>query len=282
MDRHVWEIGKSKVIVSGGRVVSVVSEPLTKFCPINYSAWGTEKQTKETVKKSIEFRIGAFGLCTPERILETDISAVGFGASESLMTALKQKIIDVTVTVCDGAGTVITEKPTLVEGIGVFMSALIETTPIPEVISELEKKGATILNPHTAEINQVAGVKKSFKMGYRKVGVTMMGPDAQAIPKIRLLEEENKATVLVIVVHTTGIGQELAPFIEKADIVYGCASKVVRETIGPKALSTFGKNIPAYALTKLGEEVLRVQEKAISKNNRILKIALRRPPFPLS
>jgi putative methanogenesis marker protein 8 len=282
MDKHVWEIGKSKVIVSGGKVASVVSEPLTKFCPVIYTTWGTEKQTKETVKKSIEFRIGAFGLCTPKRILETDISAVGFGASESLMTALKQEIIDASATVCDGAGTVITEKPTLVEGIGIFMSALIETTPIPEVIGQLEKKGATILNPQTAEINQVAGVEKAFKMGFRKVGVTVMGPDAQAIPKIRLLEEKNQATTFIIVMHTTGIGEELVPFIEKADIVHGCSSKVVRETIEPKALSTFGKNIPAYALTKLGEEVLRLQEKAVSKNKQIVKIAFIRPPFPLS
>lgn len=282
MDRHVWEIGKARVIVSRGKVVSVVSEPLTRFCPVNYAAWGTKDQTKETVKKSMEFRIGAFGLCTPKRILETEISAVGFGASESLMTALKQKIIDTTVTVCDGAGTVITEKPTLVEGIGIVMSALIETTPIPEVITGLEKKGATVLNPHTAEINQVAGVKRAFEVGHRKVGVTIMGPEARSIPKIRLLEEKHKAIALIIVIHTTGVGEDLAPFIEKADIVHGCASKVVRETIGPKALSTFGKNIPAYALTKLGEEVLMAQEKAISKNEQILKISFRKPPSPLS
>lgn len=278
---HVWEIAKARVTVSHGKVVSV-SEPLTKFCPVNYVMWGSENQDEESVKRSMEFRIGAFGLCTPKRIIETDIFAVGFGASELLMTALNQKMIDTSVTVCDGAGTVITEKPKVVQGIGMVMSALIETTPIPEVIKELEKEGAIILNPHTAEINQVMGVEKAFVMGHRRVGVTVMGPDSRSISKIREIEKERRTTTLIIVIHTTGIGEELIPFIEKADIVHGCASKVVRRFIGPKAISTFGKNIPAYALTELGEEVLKAQEEAISKHGQILEIAIVKPPFPLS
>lgn len=109
-----------------------------------------------------------------------------------------------------------------------------------------------------------------------------MGSDAQSIPKIRLLEEKYKATTLIMVIHTTGIKEELIHFIETADIVYGCASKVVREIIGSKAISTFGKNIPAYALTNLGEEVLRAQEKAILENSPFVKIAFIGSPSPLS
>lgn len=281
MDRHVWEMGKARIIVSVGKVVSV-DEPLTKFCPVSYTVSGTENQARETIRRVIETKIKTYGFCTPRRIIESDVFAVSFGASESLMTALKQKIIDSTVTVCDGAGTVITEKPTIVQGIGMVMSAIIETTPIPEIIRELEKRGATILNPHTAEINQVNGVKRAFEMGYRKVGVTITGPEAQSIPKIRLLEEKHKATALIIVLHTTGIKEELAPFIEMADIVYGCASKVVREIIAPKAISTFGRNIPAYTLSKLGEEVLRTQEKAVLENAPFVKTTFTRPPSPLS
>ena len=280
-DEHVWEIGKAKIVVSKGKVIST-SKPLTKFCPVNYAIWGRENIDEEGVKRSIEFRINAYGLCTPERIIETDLFAVGFGASESLMTALRQKIIDASVTVCDGAGTVITEKPTVVQGIGMIMSTLIETTPIPEIISGLEKKGAVVLNPHTAAIDQVAGVRKAFEMKHRRVGVTVIGPDAHSISEIRKLEEKYGATSLIIVIHTTGIGEELIPFIGRADIIHACASKVVRETIGHKALSTFGKNIPAYALTKFGEEVLKAQAEAISKCGRALEIDFVRPPFPLS
>ena len=280
-DKHVWEIGKAKVVVSNGKVVSA-GAPSTKYCPINHALWGTENQNRESVKRSMEFRINSFGLCTPERVIETDAFAVGFGASESLMTALKQKIIDTTVTVCDGAGTVITENPEVVQGIGMFMSALIETTPIPAIINELEKRGAVVLDPSTAKIDLAAGVRRAFEMGYRKVGVTVMGPDVRSIQEIRKLEKTHKATALVIVIHTTGIGGKLAPLIEKADIVHGCASKVVRETIWPQAISTFGKNIPAYALTKFGEEVLIAQEKAISEHQKILKIDFTRPPSPLS
>ncbi len=37
MDRHVWEVAKARIIVSGGGVISV-EEPKTKFCPIFFSS----------------------------------------------------------------------------------------------------------------------------------------------------------------------------------------------------------------------------------------------------
>jgi len=55
----------------------------------------------------MEFRIKEHGMFSPRRRLEME-TFVGFGASESMMTGLEKGIIDAAVTVCDGAGTVIT------------------------------------------------------------------------------------------------------------------------------------------------------------------------------
>ncbi len=281
MDRHVWEVAKARIVVSDGKVVSV-GEPKTKFCPIIHAMMGEHERTVDNIRESMETRIEAFGLSTPRRVLEAEEFGVGFGASECLATALREKILETTVTVCDGAGTIIAAKPSVVQGVGMIMSALIETTPIPELVERLEREGITVLDPTNATIDQVGGVERAFEMGYRKVGVTVMGPDARMISVMRELEEKNGATLLIIVIHTTGIGKDMVPFIEKADIVHACASKIVRELIAPKAKVTFGKSIPVYALTELGERVLGAQEKMVVKTGRILEIGTPKSPSPLS
>lgn len=70
---------------------------------------------------------------------------VGFGASETFMTALKKGMLDVCVTACDGAGTVIAGNPKLVQGIGAKISGLIETSPIPKLIERIEQAGGIVL-----------------------------------------------------------------------------------------------------------------------------------------
>jgi len=268
-DRHVWEAGKSEVIVSDGRVISVADPPV-KFCPIHYAIWKNE-MSKESIKKSMEIRIKTFGLCTSERIIESDVFALGFGASESLAMVLDREMIDCSVVVCDGAGTVITDKPEVVQGIGMVMSALIETSPILETIEKLEEKGAAVLTKD-AKIDQIEGTKKAFEMGYKKVGVTIAGECSRSIVDIEELERRYAKKTLKIVVHTTGVGEELLPFIKKADIVTSCASKVVREHIGDKARA-YGRAIPVYALTKFGEEVMDAQREVMSERGRILEVS---------
>ncbi len=152
------------------------------------------------------------------------------------------------------------------------MSALIETTPIPAVIEKLMEREARVLDPSTAEINQLKGVEEALAAGYTKIGVTVMGSDAGLIPAMRGLEGESGAAFLILVIHTTGVKENLIPFIEKADIVYACASRVVRKSIGPRARAIFGKNIPAYALTGFGEMILRIQEKIVLKRGKLLAV----------
>lgn len=79
---------------------------------------------------------------------------VGFGASETFMTALSRGLLDSCVTACEGAGTVIANSPTLVQGIGSRISGLVETTPIPKLIHRIEGAGGTVLDPVTAALDQ--------------------------------------------------------------------------------------------------------------------------------
>ena len=48
----------------------------------------------------------------------------GLWGSESMMTGVKTGIIDAAVTVCDGAGSVITANADLVQGMGGYISDL--------------------------------------------------------------------------------------------------------------------------------------------------------------
>jgi len=77
-----------------------------------------------------------------------------------MMTGLKRGLIDSTVTVCDGAGTVITDNPELVQGMGALMSGLIETEPIEEIIEGIESRGGIVLDKEKAGIDQVSGLRK--------------------------------------------------------------------------------------------------------------------------
>lgn len=278
-DRHVWELAKARVVVRKGHV-SVESDPTTIFCPLRYAFSGVEVNTRETLKESMENFMKMWGLCMPNRTLETEAMAVGYGASETNMTAMQNGLLDAVVIPCDGAGTVISDKPTVVEGIGMLSGGLLETSPIPEVIDGLVAKGAVVVFPETAEINQVEGLRRAFELGYGRVGVTILGPEAQLVEDVRKLEREYGKTAVITLVHSTGMGKELAPYVEKCDIAHGCASKLIREVMAPKAKISFGKNVPVYAFTDRGKEMLELQDKVNKKNKPILKLAFVRPPEP--
>ena len=114
-DRHVFEtMGKTKVVVENGKVVEV-GKPLLKYCPLWAKIRGIKELNEKAVKENVEFRIQDFGMCTVDREVELEVF-VGFGASETFMTALHKGLLDATVTVCEGAGTTITSNPALVQG----------------------------------------------------------------------------------------------------------------------------------------------------------------------
>ena len=62
---------------------------------------------------------------------------VGFGASETFMTALESGLIDSCVINCDGVGTVITNNPTLVQADSYWIRSLQNWIPWLELKKQL-------------------------------------------------------------------------------------------------------------------------------------------------
>jgi len=261
-DRHVLEaLGKAYVVVEDGHVVEV-GEPLIERCPIFAKARGIQEINREIVKENIEFRIRDFGMCTGDRAIEMEVF-VGFGASEVMMTGLRRGLIDATVTVCEGVGTVITSNPNLAQGIGARISGVIETTLIPKLKNRVEEKGGTLLDGNRAIINQPLGVARALEMGFKRVAVTVATLDDSR--KCRKIEQETGAVIIVIGVHVTGMTEEVArDFVETVDITTGCASRFIREVVSGKALAQVGTGVPLFAMSQKGKELLLERAKEVT------------------
>lgn len=269
-DRHVLEcLGKARVVVEDGEVIEV-EEPVVKYCRLWDKMRGIRELNERKVKENIEFRIRDFGLCTPNRILEMD-TFVGFGASETFMSGLRSGLLDGTVTVCEGAGTVITANPALVQGIGARLSGVVETTPVEGLITKLKDKGGEVLVP--PRIDQVAGVQMALELGYKTVGVTVATvADAQ---RCRALSEH----AVIFGVHLTGISREdAAKVCEIADLVTACASPHIRALAAEMALVQAGTAIPIFALTSVGKDLLL--ERAKEVESPLLLNTMRLPVLP--
>ena len=199
MDEHIIEaLGKTKITINNGKITKI-EEPQIEYCPLFHKHRGIEKLNKKSIKENIKFRINDFGMCTSKRELYFD-DFLSFGISETISTLLKEKIIDATIMVCEGAGTVILQNPRMVQGIGGRVSALIKTSPIKEIIEEIGEKN--ILNPRTVEINQIEGLKKAITRGYKKIAVTVaISSDLEEIRKIE--KEYDDVEVYIFVVHTS-------------------------------------------------------------------------------
>jgi putative methanogenesis marker protein 8 len=275
-ERHVLEaLGKIYVVIENGRVVEV-GEPLIERCPIFLKAGGIEKITKEIVKQNIEFRIQDFGMCTGDGVIEMDVF-VGFGASEVMMTGLRRGIIDASVSVCEVAGTVITISPTLTQGIGARISGVLETTLIPRLKDRIEEKGGFLLDRMRAVINQPLGVARAVEMGFKRVAATVA--TLQDALQCRDVERNTGADIRVIGVQVTGMEKETAQnFLEAVDITTGCASRVIREAVEPKASLQVGTSVPLFALSQKGRELLL--ERAKDVTTPILVNTMKLPVLP--
>ena len=257
-DRHVMEaMGKSYIVVEDGHVVEV-GDSLIGYCPIFAKARGIERIDADVVRANIEFRIRDFGMCTGERDIEME-TFVGFGASEVMMTGL----IDDSITVCEGVGTVITSNPILTQGIGARISGVIETTLIPKLKRRVEEKGGIVLDGTRAIINQPLGVARAIELGFTDVAVTVatLG-DAR---KCREIEQETGANVIIIGVHVTGMGDDDAKnFVDTVDITTGCASRAIRGVVAGKALAQVGTSVPLFGLSQKGKELLLERAKEVT------------------
>lgn len=251
-------LGKAKVYIENGKIKKI-EEPKLKYCPLFNKKKNIKTIDKESIKNNIEERIKNFGLFTKNRILDEEEDVIHFGVSEILSTSLKNNLIDTTITVCDGAGTVITSNPALVQSIGGHLSGLIQTEPIPEIIENIENKNGFVIDKKYASINQLQGVKDAIKYGYQRIAVTVSS--IKDIIKIRSFEKEHysefqKRNIIIILlaVHTSEMSKQDAMILsQNVDIATACASKNIREL---KPLFQVGVSIPLFAFSNIGKLLL--------------------------
>lgn len=262
-DRHVIEtLGKVKVVIENGEITEVGSSDM-KYCPMFHAMHKVDELNEEFIRKNINFRIKDFGMCTPERIVEMD-DAVTVGISEILKTNMEKGNIDCVVGACDGAGTVIMTNPRIVQGVGGRVSGLVSTTPIPEVIKKLEDKGSTVLDPETAELDQLEGLKIALDKGYKNIAVTIL--PSPMVKEIRDYPIDDDVNVYIFVAHTTGAEMdEVKMLFDNADIVTACASKAIDEYADKYEPYYYGVKVPIFCASEDGRRLLDVRLEHIGK-----------------
>ena len=256
MSRHTIEaLGLSRITIEDGKVTDV-TEPEVEYCPLFDHHRGIKKLTKEEIAKNIQFRIDDFGMCTPKRQLRMK-DFLSFGISEIMCTLLDENVLDSVVMVLEGCGTIIVTEGELVQGIGGRVSGLVETSPIPELIGEIGEEN--IVDPQTAEINQIEGIKKAIKKGFKNIAVTItLASDAEEIE--RLKSENPDVNIYVFVVHTSKKSPEDArKLFDACDVATGCSSKNMREIGYTESLKTVGQSIPIFAKTENGKKFLEMR-----------------------
>jgi len=257
-DRHVMEVlGLSRVVVENGVVVDV-SEPRVEFCPLFYKQRGIEKLTKESIRGNVEFRIRDFGIFTERREMRMK-DFLSFGISEIMSMCVIKGILDCSVCVCDGSGTAVVEDPEIIQGIGGRISGMVETTPLQNVINAIGRD--RVLDPETARIDQVAGARKAWEMGYRKIGVTVVKGNEAA-----LIRKEFGDDVLLFAVHTSGVTEEDAKMLyDNCDVATACASKYMWHFGQKLGAMQVGTKVPVFAITDKGKEICEMRLKQINK-----------------
>jgi len=258
-DLHVLRFFSSYIAVSNGKVIGI-TDPHMEYCPLAGYLYKKVKLLKkydielikEAIKKAVKEKISRFGFFTDKRkIIRKDI-AIPCGASEMLMFAIRKRLIDAAVVVCDGAGTVIVDKSEIVQGIGARMNGLFFTSPIYKVMRKLRNAGCHIVF-NDANINQIKGVEAAVKLGYKKIAVTINACMNEDIKMIKRIEREKDVSIISLIVCTTGINKKKVKELKKyADIVWSCASEEVRNLIGKESILQISKAIPVFVLTQGG------------------------------
>lgn len=252
---HVIYCCGARVRISEHGGVEVLTEPLVEYCPLHEVLYGTGRIDRESVRKSVESKIAGFGFCCGSRAFNAE-PVVAYGASEMMRVWLEEGLIDCAVVVCEGAGTVVADDGRLVQGIGARLTGIIKTSPVREVVERVEAAGGFVLDKATARIDQVEGVKRAVDLGFKRIAVSVAGFQAKAISDVRHFEVDAGVDVLVFSVCNTCVGKADVKHIAEADVACASASKVLRESVGCKALLQLGVTIPVYALTEKGKRLV--------------------------
>jgi putative methanogenesis marker protein 8 len=255
MSEHLLEMAKARVRIKDG-IVEVLTDPLISCCPLRRDVYGISKESRESVQSALQSHIQELGMYGPNRVLELQEKPVSFGASETLMDAMSEGLVDCAVVVCEGAGTVVVTRPEVLQAVGAHMVGLIETKPIAEIQEGLVKKGSLLLD-WQATIDQVQGYQKAVAAGYQRIAVTVAGANDEEAALLRVMGEKLGTRPFLLAVHTTGISEYQAAILaQTCDLVWSCASKAVREVAGKSACLQMGVSIPVFALTLQGKRLL--------------------------
>jgi putative methanogenesis marker protein 8 len=255
------------VAISGGKVLRV-GKPTVKYCPLFGALFGNTHVDEESIKKKFNMQFDRWGMFTCDRVVVEDKIIVPFGASEMMMYALRRELIDSSVLVCEGAGTVITSNPDLVQGIGAYMNGVFYTSPVKGIIDRIQKNNGRILDVRRAGIDQLAGVRKAIWMGHKNMAVTVRGDQEEAVKKIRELEDKSGVRITILSVCNTGINKKQAGSVRRySDIAWACASRNIWEIVGPVAILQLGMKIPVFVLTGKGLDFISGYSKQERLNN---------------
>lgn len=260
-DYHIIEaLGKTEVVIENGEVTSV-GDPLVDYCPIFDKIDDTKHLTKDFIKWNIEKRIREFGMCTPERVVRMK-DFLSFGISEILKTNIELGVIDCVVGVCDGVGTLLMTDPEIIQGVGGRVSALISTTPIPEVIEQVGVEN--VVNPETADLDPIKGLEMAIERGYKNIAITILpSKTVEEIAQYPLPADVNN---YMFVAHTTNASSdEVESAFKYCDVITACASEKVRCYAEKEKAYYSGSKVPIFAITKKGKEFLDNRLEKIGK-----------------
>lgn len=255
MTEHFLEMAKAQIKIAEGKI-EILTDPQIRCCPLRRDLYGINEESRETVENVLKGHIDGLGMYSPKRVLEFKERPVSFGASEILADAMTEGLLDAAVVVCEGAGTVIVTKSEVLQAIGAHMTGLMRTEPIKEIQEGLERKGCILLD-RICTIDQVRGFERAIEAGFGRIAVTIAGRNAFEAKKLQELGEIVGTEPIILAVHTTGISEaDARELSDGCDIIWSCASKAVRETVGKKAGLQIGISIPVFALTKTGKRIV--------------------------
>jgi putative methanogenesis marker protein 8 len=197
------------------------------------------------------------GYFDTSRPLNSCEANVLFGASEMMSTAFRKGFIDAAVIVSNNLGTIITTNGSNTQGAVKRMTGLFLTSPSGKLTETALEAGIIPVFPHTAAIDQAAGVKLAIGLGYKKIAVSVAWMDNILLNEIGDLEE-NGVTIYKFGLCSTGIDEMAAQAMENnADLIWSCASKMIRARIEPNAIAQVGVKIPVHIMTDEGWQLVK-------------------------
>jgi len=243
-DLHITRALGAIVVISDGEVIDVDRSGILRYCPMQ-RYFGSAEPAAYIGEKIKEF--GHFG-CSRET--QRDGIVVPYGTSEMFMMGLKRGLVDCAITVSDGAGSVITSDPSVVQGVGARMNGVFHTTPIREVIDRYRELGCIVFDD--ARIDQLRAIHAAASAGYRRMAVTVNAFHGESYRDTRDLEDTLGADLLIAAVCSTGVDEARAREIaDYADIGWSCASRFVRD-MGRLAILQLTYGIPVFVYSRKG------------------------------